>query len=248
MVQRAATILFALLLAALATAADAPTIKVQALLNGKAVMQIGDEPAVLMKVGESRQGVKLLAADTNTALLLVNGVKQKLALTVGAGLQPSVVSSQVIRPYLPPTPEPSESTGKLELPADAGGHFHLTAMVNGKRIPFVVDTGATYVVLTEAQAKLAGYKLDDGRPVRALTANGETINYQIVLRSVQIGSMTFARVNAVIAPTLEGGEGLMGMSVLRQMQFRQQGNTLKLSALPPVSAGKSAAVENGSEP
>lgn len=219
---------------------DSPVVKVQALLHDKAVVQVDGGAPKLLRVGQSLGSVKLLAATPSSALLSINGARRQMNLNVGTLLQPSVISSQVVRPYLPTPDVPAASTSKLEYTADSAGHFHLNLSVNGKSIPAVVDTGATLVVLTEAQAKLAGYTPNDGRPVRAQTANGVALNYHIVLPSLQIGSLKFTNVEAVIAPSLEGGEALLGMSVLRQLQFKQQGNTLTLTALPAARSGSVA--------
>ena len=210
-------------------------------MGNKAVLQIGDAPGRLMRVGETEQGVKLLAASSEAATVLVNGEKKRLTLSIGTPLQPSVVSSQLIKPYLPPDEAPAAPQGQLTVQADASGHFHIPGQVNGKGLSFVVDTGASLVVLTEAQAKLAGYKLDDGRPVNSATANGTALSYLINLPSLKLGNLRFTNVQALIAPTFEGPEALLGMNVLRQVRMQQQGNQLTLSALPAKPKSKTAA-------
>lgn len=217
---------------------DKPVVQVRALLQGKAVLQVGNAPPRLVRVGESEQGVRLLAADASGVTVMQDGRKQRLKLTGGTAVQPSVVSSQVVQPYIPPSDAAKPPNG-LTLTADAFGHFSLKGRVNGRDTAFLVDTGASLVVLTEAQAKAAGYALEDGRPVRSQTANGVAINYLVTLRSLQIGPWTFQKVEALIAPTMEGEQALLGNNILQRLQMEQRGNRLKLSR--PGSSGSAEA-------
>ncbi|MCP5038707.1 MAG: TIGR02281 family clan AA aspartic protease [Rhodobacteraceae bacterium] len=66
------------------------------------------------------------------------------------------------------------ATGQVSVPRHFDGHFYLTLKLNGTPVEFVVDTGATEVVLSEADARAVGVNLDalvfSGL---AMTANGE---------------------------------------------------------------------------
>ena len=94
------------------------------------------------------------------------------------------------------------------------GHFHLTAEVNGAQVRFLVDTGASDVVLTRDDAVRAGLdpaRLDFTR--RAMTANGPVMTAPVRLDRVAVGELEARDVPAVV-----GGGGLfqslLGMSYL----------------------------------
>ena len=94
------------------------------------------------------------------------------------------------------------------------GHFHLTAQVNGAPVRFLVDTGASDVVLTRDDAVRVGLdpaRLDFTR--RAMTANGPVMTAPVRLDRVAVGELEARTVPAVVG----GGElfqSLLGMSYL----------------------------------
>lgn len=113
---------------------------------------------------------------------------------------------------------PETTSGGVErLRASQGGHFLATAEVNGKRVRFLVDTGATTVALTREDARRAGLKVDDlDYVVQVQTANGMTTMAPVRLKSIRIGSIEVKNVQASVAR--DGLEGsLLGMSFLRRL-------------------------------
>jgi aspartyl protease family protein len=107
--------------------------------------------------------------------------------------------------------------GRLTLPVARDGHYYLTASVNGVDIPFVIDTGATEIVLTLSAARSAGIATDDLAFVgSAMTANGPVSTARVFLDSLSIGGGLPDR---DVAATVNGGEmdmSLLGMSYLSQ--------------------------------
>lgn len=98
---------------------------------------------------------------------------------------------------------------QIIVPRARDGHYYLTAEVNNAQIRFVVDTGATDMVLTQADAARAGINPDDLAYLgRARTANGEVRTAFVRLERVQLGSVTDHDVPAVV------NEGQMEQSLL----------------------------------
>lgn len=60
------------------------------------------------------------------------------------------------------------------------------------------------------------------------TANGTTTAYATRLDSLQLGEIEMRDVKAQISPSMDGDEVLLGMSVLKHLDFNQQGDTLTL--------------------
>lgn len=109
--------------------------------------------------------------------------------------------------------------GELEVPVSSDGHFYLTARINGTDVLFVVDTGATDVVLSREDARLVG--LDPDRLNyfgTAMTANGTVTTASVRLSSFTIGNQTDNDLPAVV----NGGEldtSLLGMSYLSRYEI-----------------------------
>ncbi len=105
---------------------------------------------------------------------------------------------------------------RVELPRQADGHYYLSAEVNGEAIIFVVDTGATDIVLSQEDARIAGLNPEDlAYTGRAFTANGEVRTAPVRLDSISIGPIRDTGVSAVV----NGGEldqSLLGMSYLQR--------------------------------
>jgi aspartyl protease family protein len=111
----------------------------------------------------------------------------------------------------------STGPGDYYVDAGAGGHFVIDAIVNGVPISFLVDTGASDVVLTLDDAEAVGFEprsLDFSR--RYHTANGVVRAAPVVLREVRIGQQSLYDVDAAVnqAPI---SISLLGMSFLDRL-------------------------------
>ncbi len=109
------------------------------------------------------------------------------------------------------------------------GHFWLRASVNGVPIDFLVDSGATAIAMSTADAEKANIPYDPNSiPVLTDTANGVSKNYRATIDVLQTEDATFENVNVLVAPTL-GDTNLLGMSYLNRLQsWRVEGNRMIL--------------------
>lgn len=102
----------------------------------------------------------------------------------------------------------------LEVPVAEDGHFYLTAEANGAKVLFVVDTGASEIVLTERDARRAGFDPAALAYVgTAMTANGRVAIAPVKLDRFVLGGAEETGVPAVV----NGGNldtSLLGMSWL----------------------------------
>lgn len=117
----------------------------------------------------------------------------------------------------------------VEFVAGEDGHFHLEALVNGERVRFMVDTGASDVVLTPRDAERLGFDpagLAFDRPYN--TANGIAFGASITLDEIEVGPIRVADVAASVnqAPM---DRSLLGMSFLRRLSgYEVRGDRLTL--------------------
>ncbi|MEM9436308.1 MAG: TIGR02281 family clan AA aspartic protease [Pseudomonadota bacterium] len=113
------------------------------------------------------------------------------------------------------------SGSEISVPRMPDGHFYLTLDINDVPIEFVVDTGATDVVLSDADARRVGLNPDE-LPFfgQAMTANGPVDIARVTLDSVELGNFRDERVRA----SVNGGDmniSLLGMSYLNRFDTLQ---------------------------
>lgn len=111
----------------------------------------------------------------------------------------------------------ADPAAPLELWRAADGLFYVDGAINGQPVRFVVDTGASMVVLTASDARRAGVARTDGGPtVEAQTVSGKSTMAHVTLASMQVGSTGNAAVPAAVAA--DGlGVSLLGQSWLAQL-------------------------------
>ena len=98
------------------------------------------------------------------------------------------------------------------------GHFYVDADVNGARIRFLVDTGATYVALSPEDARSAGLRIfESDYTGQSSTANGVTRVAPVTLRQVELDQLQLFDVRAVVLEK-PMPVSLLGMSFLSRLQ------------------------------
>jgi len=181
-------------------------VNIVGLFSNMAVLMVNDGKPKTLSIGQSIDGVKLLAADSQSATLLIEGKTKKLGMGQALSMGGSSASSS-----------PS-----VTLYADSQGHFISECKINGAPLKFLLDTGATTVALNSGDAKFAKIDYKRGEPVQVSTANGVVTAYRITISHLQIGGITL---NQVQGSVLEGGSPsvvLLGMSALNRLDMKRQ--------------------------
>lgn len=124
------------------------------------------------------------------------------------------------------------SLGAIEvhLERNRQGHYVMSGAVNKVPAEFILDTGATDVVIPEALARRAG--LQYGVRSQAMTANGVVDIYNTSIPELHLADITLFDVRASINPSMPDDMALLGMSALRQVEITQQGSQLTLRHYP----------------
>lgn len=117
----------------------------------------------------------------------------------------------------------------LTLHRRGNGHFETDAVVNGRHVQFLVDTGASVVVLRESEAARLGIR-PTRRDYRAhiSTANGIALAAPADLNEVEIGRLKVRHVAALILPDHALSQNLLGMSFLSRVGFEHRNGRLIL--------------------
>jgi len=115
---------------------------------------------------------------------------------------------------------------ELVLQSNRQGQYVVTGFINNVPSEFILDTGATDVVIPAELARASG--LEYGYQGQAMTANGLVLIYSTVIDELRLGDITLFNVRASINPAMHESMVLLGMSALGQVELNQQGSRLTL--------------------
>lgn len=136
------------------------------------------------------------------------------------------VEQRQINPNQSPNSMVSGNLVEVSLDRNRAGHYVVTGEINDARVDFLLDTGATDVVVPAPIADRLN--LQRGRAGRAMTANGPVTIYATTIDRLEIGDIVLRNVRASINPAMGEMAILLGMSALGQIEFVQQGDSLTL--------------------
>lgn len=119
--------------------------------------------------------------------------------------------------------------GELTVRRSSDGHFYIHADANGQPVLFLVDTGASSIVLSPQDARRIGINLGGLTFNRRYqTANGTVAGAAVTLDSLSVGPVRFRNV-AVSVNGADMSESLLGMSFLDRLSgYEVSGDTLIL--------------------
>ncbi|MCG7519550.1 TIGR02281 family clan AA aspartic protease [Ruegeria sp. Ofav3-42] len=121
-----------------------------------------------------------------------------------------------IRTTVSPAPQMTVTGQTVEVPRAYDGHYYLPVEVNGEPITFLVDTGASQIVLSEQDAERIGIDPDQLNYFgRAATANGEVRTAPVRLDTLTLGPITDRNVSAWVNEG-ELHQSLLGMDYLHR--------------------------------
>ena len=130
----------------------------------------------------------------------------------------------VVQPAYEPR-EAASSGRSLMLESDRQGHFHVEARVEGRFVDFVVDTGASLVVLRESSAALAGIRPQPhDYTATAITANGRIKAARATIERIEVGGITVYDVPAMVLPDQALAKNLLGVSFLSRLKRYEYAN------------------------
>jgi aspartyl protease family protein len=111
------------------------------------------------------------------------------------------------------------------LESDRQGHFQVEARVEGRFIDFVVDTGASLVVLRESSAALAGIRPQArDYTATAVTANGKIKAARATIDRIEVGGIAVYDVPAMVLPDEALAKNLLGVSFLSRLKRYEYAN------------------------
>ena len=190
----------------------APDVRVVGLFKDRAVVIIEGKQRVLRVGQTSPEGVRLVAADSESALLEYEGEVIK-------GMLDGRVSTRTRIP----------TTEEVQIWRNPQGMYATTGSINGLPVSLLVDTGATLVAMNAAQARRLGidYRVV-GVPAAITTASRREPAWAVTLDSVKVGEIELRNVDGVVLEGAQPETVLLGMSYLGRLEISNDGRLLTL--------------------
>lgn len=200
-------------MAVLAAQVAAQSVSLQGTMGAnRAVVVIDGAPQVLT-VGQSVKGVKLVEVRGDEARVEHGGASAWLR--VGAAqVRLAAAGSRA-------------GSREIVIPMGQGGHFFVDGSINGRAVRFMVDTGATTVAMSAAEAQRLGIDYRKGERGFVGTAGGTMPAWGVNLGSVRVGEIELPNVQATISPAGMPFV-LLGNSFLNRFQMRRENDVLRL--------------------
>jgi len=198
---------------AAAVAHAAGSVTLTGTIGSRAILIVNGAPPKTVAVGETFQGVKLVSLQSEQAVVELDGKRVNLRMdtpvSIGGGGGGSGGGNRIV------------------LPADSRGHFMTQGAINGRAVTFMLDTGATNVAMSAADAQRIGLDFSKGQPVQIGTANGTTQGYKLRLQSVRVGDVEVYDIDAVVSqqpmPFV-----LLGNSFINRFSMRRDADQMVL--------------------
>jgi aspartyl protease family protein len=212
----------ALLLCGLASTcmAGVEKVAVLGLTKDKAVVIVDGKRRVL-EVGEtSPEGVRLVSASSELAVLEIDGER---------GTYP--LGSRVITANYTSALPRRDRDVTTQIWRSPDGMYKVTGSVDGHPVDFVVDTGSTMVTMNKNMATRMGIDYVKGKPGRSETAGGMIDAYLVKLGKVRVGDIVLENVWAAVLDSDYPHTTLLGMSFLDRLEIRRAGALMELRHL-----------------
>ena len=160
----------------------ANTINVLGLFENKAVIIVDGKRHVLDVGEETPEGIRLIRANSQNAVLLINGKEKTFALGDTEDYRVKKVTEEtvIIRPAV-------------------NGMYHIDGEINGQRASFVVDTGASHIAMNNRTAERLKIDYKRAKKVgKVETASGIELAYLVHLKTVKVGNIIVYNVPALV--------------------------------------------------
>jgi aspartyl protease family protein len=186
-------------------------ILVMGLYRDHAVLEINQQQHFLSVGQRTPEGVTLISANSNQAILDIAGRQGVFELNNRVG---AMYSAPVEMPVVSIWP--------------TNGMYLTSGSVNGYTVDFMVDTGASVIAINGETAKRLGLDYLNANQIGVRTASGVELAYSIELESVQLGDISLQNVAAVVIDGPEPQRALLGMSFLNAFDMERKGERLDL--------------------
>lgn len=195
-----------------AFSAEARDIKVMGLFADRALVVIDGNQRFLRVNETSPEGIKLIAANPERAILEVDGKRETYLL-----------GSDIHTETAPP------AVSRVQIARNNDGMYMTAGSINGIPVSLLVDTGATSIAMNTQMAQKLGIAFrHTGKPINVSTANGVARAWKVKAKTVKVGEVVRHNVDAVVIEGAATPEILLGMSFLSTLKMREENQVLIL--------------------
>ena len=186
-------------------------VKLIALFKDKAMVTINGKQVLLHKGKKNRYKVLLLSANSEKAVIRVDGEDRTLKLNM-------LISTRYNK----------RDQTEVTLWANNQDMFSSNGKINGKMVHFLIDTGATSIAMNETHARQLGIDYRGAQKGFAQTASGVVNTWTVKLNTVELGDIKLRNVGAIIIQGNSSKQILLGMTFLSQVKMVRNGNKMHL--------------------
>lgn len=138
---------------------------------------------------------------------------------------------EITKPFLnaqePVSKHLENGSVEVTISQDGSGHYIFIGEINGKKVKFLLDTGATNVSVPTGVANYLGMPFGD--TYYSTTANGKSLSYASKAAEVKVGNISLFNVTASVATGMGGDKILLGMSFLKNLDVMQKNGKIYLT-------------------
>ncbi|UTF59701.1 TIGR02281 family clan AA aspartic protease [Gilvimarinus sp. DA14] len=193
--------------------AGAADITAKMLAKDAALIDINGKQRMMRAGQTSPEGVTLLSASRNGAVVKYQGAEYSLSL----------------QKHIATDFEQAERA-EVRIASGRGGHYEIPGRINGIAVDFMVDTGATAVAMNSQHAQKLGINYLAGQKIRVNTANGTVTAYSVWLDRVAAGTIEIKHVEAIVHVGTSPHVILLGNSYLSLVDMSTENGVLVLKA------------------
>ena len=210
--SRISRVLPALCMLIASASAVAVDVRVVGLFQDRAVVTIDGRQRILRVGQTSPEGIRLVSADSESAVLEVEGQQ------IRASLDSRVSASKKAR-----------TVSEVQIRRDRSGMYTTIGSINGLPVNFRVDTGATQIAMNGAHARRLGvdYRVV-GEQAVVTTASGDERAWAVRLDAVRVGEIELLNIPAMVLDGAQPETILLGMSFLGKLQISNEGQLMTL--------------------
>jgi len=186
--------------------------------GNRVVININGLNKILSRGQTSKNGVKVLSFNRNEVIVRVHGKRYLYKKKSKKGI---ALEDEVTIPI-------------SNVPAYGISGYYVSGFINGKKVGFLVDTGATDVALSLEDAKRLNIRLHKKDRIDVRLAGGiKGEGWLTTLDSVRLGDIEIKNVTAIVIKSRQSSFVLLGMSFLKQLEISQSKDKMILKYTPP---------------
>lgn len=186
-------------------------LQVKMLAKDSALIVIDGKQRMLRAGAVSPEGIRLISANGQQAVVEVAGKRETLTLN-------RLIQTQFKK----------ADKSEVRIASSHNGHHITPGRINGMPVEFMVDTGASIIGMNYHEAERLGIDYRAGTPIMMGTANGEAKAYKVVLNRVAVGDIEIHQVTAAISTTDSPTIILLGNSYLSKVDMSVDSGVLVL--------------------